>query len=150
MVISKQFVGVFGVCRGSTNVFPTSRFGTYILHIDCCFDTWESMNVGTVRIDVYKSNWGESCLLDFEWFLIYKGPDFAQGGSEVDFWLYLNSLSWVGVALVDLLSSDLIEWRISGGTLSQWESCMLRDYKVTWIAFDMLPFSFSTVQLASR
>ena len=62
-----------------------------------------------------------SCLFDLVWFLIYTGPSLAQDrmeDSEVDFQLYLNSLSWRGV-LADVQSSDLTKWCASGRTFSQ-------------------------------
>ena len=48
----------------------------------------------------------------------------------MNFQLYLNSLSW-GVGLVDALGRNLTKWSASGRTFSQWESCMLRECKVT-------------------
>ena len=74
------------------------------------------------------------------------GPGFTQEGidfPDVDFRVKLNMRS-CGVALVAVHSKDLIEWRASGRTDSHSESGILREWRVTWIAFHNVPFNFST------
>ena len=65
-----------------------------------------------------------TCFFDFARFLLYTGPGFAQDrieDPELDFRLYLNSLSCEVVTLVDMQSCDLIELSASGWTFSHCE-----------------------------